>query len=409
MQTTLPGRWARISAVNLFTLALLGVLLRYKTVFPLPAANYKYLLNAHSHFAFTGWVTSALYTSLLFMLAQSGFRLSWLYRLLFWLNQLSAYGMLVAFTCQGYGPVSIVFSALSVLVGYAFAILYWLDLGRTDWPSVVRASLRLALAFLVLSSAGPFLLMYSMSHAIGGMAFYYNAIYLFLHFQYNGWFSFGVIGVFFWFAWRRDWALPLRASGWFVGLMGAACVPAYCLSVLWTDPAFWVRAVAAIAALLQLAAFVVLVQLLRRRLRKSKAFRLSEMTARLWWVAVIAFGIKICLQALSAIPFFGTLAFGFRPVIIAYLHLVLLGFISLFVVAFLHETGMLALSLPGAKATLAFFAVGIVVNEVVLLVQALLGFAGRGWMNGPYFLFGAAIWLAIGAGGMAVRRASDIT
>src|SRR5579859_629136 len=182
--------WVLLCLVNLAVVAILGVLLRYKIAWELPAVNYKYLLNAHSHFAFNGWVTTVLFTAFLYVLICSGRPLSKVYTWQFWLNQVSSYGMLVCFMWQGYGPVSIFFSALSVLFSYWFAYQFSKDLGKTDLPHGVKICLTAALSFLVLSSAGPFLLDYSMSHAIGDRNFYMNAIYLYLHFQYNGWFTF---------------------------------------------------------------------------------------------------------------------------------------------------------------------------------------------------------------------------
>src|SRR5690242_20438517 len=111
-------RWVIYAAINLFIVSVLGVALRYKATFAFPVLDYKYLLNAHSHFAFSGWITTALFAALLYILTASGVRLSPVYRYQFWLNQLSSFGMLVSFTCQGYGTVSIIFSSLSVLFSY---------------------------------------------------------------------------------------------------------------------------------------------------------------------------------------------------------------------------------------------------------------------------------------------------
>ncbi|HVS98825.1 MAG TPA: hypothetical protein VHE54_20190, partial [Puia sp.] len=95
MQKTLRiDRWARLCLLNLLVVAVLGILLRYKGAFAFPAANYKYLLNAHSHFAFSGWVTTALFTALVYILFRSGVPLSPTYRYQFWLNQVASFGML---------------------------------------------------------------------------------------------------------------------------------------------------------------------------------------------------------------------------------------------------------------------------------------------------------------------------
>lgn len=384
-------RWAALSLVNLAVVAALGLLLRYKGAFYLPGVNYKYLLNAHSHFAFSGWITTALFVGLLYVLGRAGGRVGRVYRWLFWFNQLASGGMLISFMIQGYGPVAIFFSALSVVFSYWFAFCYWRDQRRCLLPPVVSFCLRLALMFLVVSSAGPYLLAYSMAHRLGNMTFYYNSIYLYLHFQYNGWFSFGVLGLFMWMLHERGASLEAGGFRWVVGLMGAACVPAYALSLLWTEPPVWLRVMAGSAGVVQVAAVVVLGISLWRRSRGPGSFGL------LWTLSMIAFVIKIALQALSVVPALGAFAFGFRPVIVAYLHLVVLGFVSFFLLGFFIRTGLSAEPLGWARLGLSCFIVGVIANEVILLVQSGLAMAGVAWMGAPYYLLGAAILLFVGA------------
>lgn len=375
----MSDRWVFLSMVNLFVVTLLGVTLRYKGAFALPFVDYKNLLNAHSHFAFSGWVTTALFTSLYYILLKSGIKPSPAYRFLFLLNQLASYGMLVSFTLEGYGTVSIIFSALSVVFSYWFAIQYLPDIEKTDWPAALKASIRFAVSFLVLSSVGPFLLASGMHHAGNTMAFYYNAIYLYLHFQYNGWFTFAVIALFLWSHHRNGIAF----SGTFVLLLGIACVPAYCLSVLWMDPPAWVWAVAAGAAMLQVTALVVLL----RRLGRSRARPLVVLS-------IVAFVLKVVLQALSVIPSLGKIAFSFRPIVIAYLHLVLLGFVTLGILAFLISEKLIHCR---SHIPLWLFVGGVVANEVFLLLQSLLALFGHSWTNARYYLLGAALLMSVGA------------
>lgn len=390
-------RWALLSLVNLAVVAALGLLLRYKGAFYLPGVNYKYLLNSHSHFAFSGWVTTALFVGMLHILVRSGGSLRRVYRWLFWFNQLASGGMLVSFMVQGYGPVAIAFSALSVVFSYWFAFCYWRDSGRCSLPPVVLLCLRLALVFLVVSSAGPYLLAYSMSHHLGDMVFYYNSIYLYLHFQYNGWFSLGVIGLFFWMLHERGVFVGDRGFRWFVGLMGAACVPAYGLSLLWMGPPVWLRGVAALAGVIQVVAVVILLFRLRELLGRPGMWKYDVRSAGLLWtLSMMAFVIKISLQALSVVPSLGSFAFGFRPVIIGYLHLVVLGFVSFFLLGFFIRTGLSVEPKGPARWGLTCFVVGVIGNELVLLVQSGLAMAGVAWMAAPYYLLGVAALMFVG-------------
>jgi len=404
-ETRRLNSWAALCLLNLLLVSVLGLLLRYKGTFSFPVVNYKYLLNAHSHFAFSGWVTTALFTALVYILARSGIGLSPVYHYQFWLNQVASFGMLVSFMWQGYGPVSIFFSAISVVFSYWFAARYWSDMRKSVMAAVVKVCIRLALIFLVLSSAGPFLLAYSMSHRVGSLAFYYNSIYLYLHFQYNGWFTFAVLGLLLWVL--QPPAVHAGKTAWAVGLMGVACVPAYCLSLLWTVPPTWVWVTAGIAAIVQLAALLLLTDLLWKMFVTSRG-RPRRLAAALWGLSFTAFGIKIILQASSVIPSLGRFAFSFRPVIIAYLHLVLLGFVTFFLLGFFCINKMLDFSRGVGRTGIGLFSAGVVGNEMILLLQSLLAAGGTAWNGASYYLFGAALCMFAGLTMLVVRPAKIV-
>jgi hypothetical protein len=64
-------KWLQISLVNLLCIACIGVILRYKIAYSLPFIDQKYLLHAHSHFAFAGWITQALMSLLVAYLSET--------------------------------------------------------------------------------------------------------------------------------------------------------------------------------------------------------------------------------------------------------------------------------------------------------------------------------------------------
>jgi hypothetical protein len=85
-------------------------------------------------------------------------------------------------------------------------------------------------------------------------------------------------------------------------------------------------------------------------------------------LSLTACTIKIALQQFSVIPFLSTLAFGFRPIVIGYLHLVLLGVITLFLVGYIVSTRLIA----AGKITMygiVIFVAGIFLNELLLMTQ----------------------------------------
>ena len=81
--------------------------------------------------------------------------------------------------------------------------------------------------------------------------------------------------------------------------------------------------------------------------------------------------LKLFLQLGSTIPAIAKFAFGFRPIVIAYLHLVLLGFTSLFLVAYVYFSGILHFG-KWATRGLFFLAIGVLLNELVLAAQGIL-------------------------------------
>lgn len=190
--------WIKISLINFLVVALVGVLLRYKINFPLPVVNYKFLLHAHSHFAFAGWVTQILMALIVQYVYEhnNSINLSH-YKKIFRGNFITAYGMLFSFPFQGYGLFSIIFSTLSVFVSYFFIAFVWKDLKHLVDKGYSKAWIKASLLLYTLSSLGPFALAYLMANQISGQDLYFGAVYFFLHFQYNGWFLFACFGLFF--------------------------------------------------------------------------------------------------------------------------------------------------------------------------------------------------------------------
>jgi len=144
--------WILFSLFNFLIAALMGLLLRGAFVWGLSWIDYLNVLHGHSHVAMLGWVYLAL-----FMLLGSRFIPAdkWMqpvYSRLFWFTQFTVFGMMVAFPLQGYGAVSITFSALHILASYVFAYLLWRDhhIVRTE----VALLLKTALVLMVISTLG---------------------------------------------------------------------------------------------------------------------------------------------------------------------------------------------------------------------------------------------------------------
>jgi len=359
-------KWLQFSFFNLMLVALLGVTLRYKIAFSLPFIDQQNLLHGHSHFAFGGWVTQALMTLLVGYLSErSGKNQFRTYRWILYFNAAAAYGMLFSFPVQGYGFVSILFSTLSVFASYFFAFFYWLDLNRLKRQTVSDRWFKMALIGNVLSSAGPFSLAYMMASGNMHQAWYLASIYLYLHFQYNIWFFFSCMGLFS-YKLRRV-IIPVYPLTRVFYCFAIAAIPTYFLSLLWAQIPVWLYLVVLFGAAIQLYGWTVLLMYLRKHFAEIKK-GLSFFSRVLFQLAGMAVTIKLLLQTASIIPSVSKLAFGFRPIIIGYLHLILLGIITLFILGYAFAFDLIQNHAP-IKKGIRVFVGGILFNELILMSQ----------------------------------------
>ena len=355
-----PGRWLTISFFNLLLVATLGVILRYKIAFYLPFVEQKYVLHSHSHFAFSGWITQTLMVLLVHHISlQNGEEVFKKYRWLLYANLITAYGMLISFIIEGYAFFSISFSTLSILVSYLFAVYYWKDLNRLKESKLSRYWFKAALVFSVISSIGAFGLAYMMANKLTLQSWYLASIYFFLHFQYNGWFFFAGMGLLVSKIENINSAVKnLKISFLFFCF---ACVPAYFLSVLWLSLPRIIDFIIITAVIAQLAGWAMMVKIfIKNKIVLSEQF--SKYGVILLQLSAIAFSIKIFLQSGSLYPTLSRLSYGFRPIIIGYLHLVLLAVTSIFIIGYIVSFTLVPVTKSFFRGIFIFVA-GIIINE----------------------------------------------
>jgi hypothetical protein len=345
-----------ISFFNLVVVSLLGILLRsfpFLSSFPL---EYKNILHGHSHFAFGGWVMPVLLS--LVMKSFPFLKESIAYR--HWRNiavlvLLSAYGMLASFPIQGYGPVSILFSTVSILATVYLATMIWKVAAAMKQTASIKF-FKWGLLYACLSAIGPFATGPLIVMGKGGSPLYFDAIYFYLHFQYNGFFTFTVLALLY----RLIEQQGYKGFGQKVfHLFNAACLPAYALSALWNEPSVVFNFVGGAGAVLQLAGLLYL-------LKDVAATKLPKRSLLLR-LSLSAFVLKNVLQFLSAFPSIALMAYHNRNFVIAYLHLVLLGFVSLFVF------GLAVKANRYSRTGIRLFLFSFVTTEVLLVLNASSG------------------------------------
>jgi len=382
--------------------ATLGLLLRLQAVSPMERLNYGNFLHAHSHVAFLGWVFNAFFALALrfFVRAED---VSTLWRV-FLVIQIAVGGMLVAFPLEGYAGVSIAFSTLQMVCSGVFAWKLW---KRNRASPEARGFLRVALAFLVISGAGPLTLGPLAATGLRESPWYALAIYFYLHCQYNGWFMFFLQAVFLQYRHERgldmNGSLARRSLGW----LTAGCGLTFALSGLWTNPPDWVYVAAVSGGVAQLIGCAIFV----RGMRGTAGLFVSNHAGIVRGLAVLALGaflLKQSLQLAATVP--GLVGFmGNRWMVIGFLHLIFLGLVTPMLVAWAVELDWIRVN-GWTKSGLGLFLAGAFATELVLGISPLTSAGGGGpWPATLQILLAGAVLMVGGLALLApaIRRAHD--
>lgn len=393
-------RWAWISLFFLFIVAVLGVFLRSFYISPVPGLNYKFWLHGHSHVAFLGWIFNALYVALVAAYVRRERLLT--FNRLFWAFQLTVLGMLILFPMQGYKAGSIIVSTLHIFLSYFFAWRFLKDRreetqsgGRFRFSFVIA---RFAIVLMLISSIGPFALGPIMANGLSATHWYPLAIYFYLHFQYNGWFLFAIIGLFFYWLEKNDMGYSKKDGQVFFWLNALAAIPAYASSVLWTQPPLWLYGLAGLAAFAQLFSLYFLFRILSV-VRQQWINKLGKMVVLLWLLVLMSLVVKNILQFAEAVPLVADLAYRQRNLVIAYLHLNFIGITTFFLLGWFVQQDWLILSKFWQQTGMWVFIIGFILSELALVLQTLLNINGlRGFTQYFELLFYLSLIMPVGIG-----------
>ncbi len=387
-------RWIEIALINFCIVALAGFTMRYKINFSLPVINQRYLMYAHSNFAFVGWVALALMTLMVRYLIRSNLQTNYnKYKWILGSDAVIAIGMFIAFSIQGYDFWAYTFLIISIIISYFFIFYYWKDLNKIKDKNFAVAWLKAALALWAISSLGAIWLAYLLANFVKVQDWYFMALYFFLHFQYNGWFLFVCFGVFFSYMGRQGMDAGKLSRQLFT-IMGVLVIPSYFLSVVWLKLPAVFHWTALISGILQILILVFFIRLLRKVI-SDKRIKLHSSTRWLWILVSSAFIIKITLMMLSIIPYLSHFAFGYRPVIIGYLHLSFVGVTSLFIFGYINEfIHRFKGRVSGIGALV--FVIGFIIQEIMLMFQGLEAMNVEPVRSANIILFICAALQAIG-------------
>lgn len=288
--------------------------------------------HAHSHLMYFGWVTPALVVLIWNRLARRGERgaqqwFEWLMRGLFFAAAVAyllflLFGYSLASVGSGEMPLAVIAAGLNMLLWYGFVALYVRERRYSRVALPARTAMDAAVVFLVASTCGAWGLSLLQPLGVESPVWSSALTHIFLDLFSEGWLVLGVLGL----AYAELEPAPSNASRWSLRMVCAGVPLTFALgmpSALVPAPAAALARLggALVGAGLLLSTFV----LLRTLLVKP--------SPRWWW------GVPLAMLAVKAGAELGvSIAPGawwasLQELRIMYLHVMLLGFVSLGLVA----------------------------------------------------------------------------
>jgi len=369
----LVKRHSNIALAYFLLVGIMGVFLRLFYIFPIPA-TYKFVVHAHSHVALLGWVYIALIT-LIYRLYLSEVNKSALYQRIIWFTNICILGMLLSFPVQGYALFSIIFSTLFLFASYWITWFIFKHIPEKHKKKPSYICVKASLLYLIFSSIGPWAVGGIMATLGKASVWYKIAIYFYLHFQYNAWFIFALIGVLFFIIEKSGLTIDQKKFKNFFLILNLGVIFSFFLSILWTAPPVIFYILASLGAALQLLAFLSFFRILQKLWPDLKII-FSPIVQNLLKFSGLLLLIKIGFQVISAIPYFANLAFQYQDFVIGYLHWTFLGVVSLSLFAFLEHFKLVRLN----WLVLTLYLTGFIFSEILIFYKAI-----SLWLRWPRF------------------------
>ncbi|WP_422091469.1 hypothetical protein [Tenacibaculum ovolyticum] len=355
----------KIGLAYFLIIAFLGVLLRFFSIFDLPI-NYRFTVHAHSHVALLGWIYTSL-TTLIFKMYLSKTNVSIKYKRLFWATQLTIVGMLISFPFTGYALFSIVFSTLFLIVSYFLANLVFKYTPIAHKQTNSYKCIRIALWYMIISSIGPWALGIIIKTVGNGSDLYRNAIYFYLHFQYNGWFILALLGIFLYILEQQKITLTNKTFQSLFWLLNSGVILTFGISLLWMKPTIIIFILSGLGAILQLVAFYILLKELHF-FKEQLITIFSKFYFQLLKITGLLFFLKLVFQIVGSTPYFSREISSNVDLIIGYLHWTFLGVVSIALLLFLHQFKLIKLS----KKSILVYLIGFILTEFFIFYKGII-------------------------------------
>lgn len=352
-----------ITALMWLTIAgILGVVLRVSFITD-TGVNYRNLLHAHSHLAFLGWVFTGI-AALIIRSFVDDEKLRGKFRLQYWMFFLSNAAMIVSFILNGYNTSSIVFSSIHMAATFWFASTVWGNLDRKT-GGVPETILKSGFIFLFLSALGPLSLPVISKVYTKQSHLYQDALHYYLHLQIYGWFTFALLAI---FLKRIEQVSGTRYAKDHVFILSLVILTlsSLPLSIQPGNGNFNLYIGMTSAGL----GFFILWKIYNK---VRNVMLISDRTDRILYTSITsAFILKSVALGLSGMDTIGNMLSD-RDVIIGFLHLYLIGVITLLIILLGKKMYLITVSGSTITLILACF----IITEAIIFLRGIAGLRGK--------------------------------
>ncbi|NEW78690.1 MAG: hypothetical protein GZ086_04520 [Gelidibacter sp.] len=361
------SKFIYLYAFTLFILsALYGLLMRWNFAFPTKFIPYQNLLQSHSHVAFLGWGYLIVIGAIIYYFVSDADKQHKVYKSTLAILLVVIPLMLISFPLGGYKVFSIVLLAVFGLTSYVLSFRILKDLRGKN---ISIKLIRYGIYYYLLSSLATWFLAFVIVTQ-GKTDLYYNTVYFYLHFLYNGFFVFALFGLLFKIFENQQIVISEKLQKNFFNYVNIACIPAYALSVLWSTNFLLFNLIGFVASVLQLISLIFLLKIMQQAFSQINWNFTSKLLLKF---ALVSYSLKIISQILSAFPYIVEKSLALKPFfIIGYLHLFTLGFLSVLLFLIADQLGKIKLNKPASKVGIILFLSGVFVTELLLFLQGFL-------------------------------------
>ncbi|MGV6845586.1 MAG: hypothetical protein ACWA42_05615 [Lutibacter sp.] len=370
--------------------AIFGFLIRFHFAFPQISINYQNILQGHSHIAFLGWgFLISIYFIHKNFVEDNAHNKN--YNFLTIVLSLILILLLFSFVLFGYKLLSIVLLSVFNLLSY-FVLYFFLK--RINADELSKKFIKTGIYFYLLSNISTWFLGYLVATQ-GKTILFYNTIYFYMHFLYNGYFPFVIVGLFLKYLENNNYRINNLFGNRMYFYLTVSCLLTFFISILWSTQLPIFIGLSLIGSIFQIVALYFLYKIF---IKMNSKIYLNKVSKIIIVIGLLSFGVKILLQLIASFPEIMTAILGLKHfLIIGFIHLITIGFISMFMIFYLIQNKFLIEKLISFKIGIYLFIIGFILTELIMFFQgALLFYGGSLSAYYNYLMLGFTLFITIG-------------